>query len=144
MRKTNRVSRLRVMLYKSANRNEVDEVYKEHLKMEEPLPSLMRLYIVSKEKEREDYFQLFKDRARADEFYEMFHGNMSLSDEEERELIEEFGREAVDRYIYGMGADYLVGDDYQEILLKLLDTHGKLKRRRDKSKIKQRFDIYHY
>lgn len=139
-----RIRQLKNILIKSANRSELDSVYEEHMKMDKPLSSLHTLYLASQEQEREDLFQLFKDKARADEFYESHLGGIAMSDEEEAALFEEFGAEAVDRYIYGIGTENLVGDDYQEILLKLLDTHPKLKRRRDKRRIKERFDIYHY
>lgn len=137
-----RISKLKVMLFKVANRDELDKVYKELMASDRPLYDLYRLFLKSKEQEMEGYIEFFKDYERARDFYERYCASgLSLEDGLEEELVEEFGQESVDKYIFGIGNEHLVPDDYQEILLKLLDTHRDLSRRRDKSKIKERFGI---
>ncbi len=117
---------------------------KEELMMDpEPLKKLMQVYLEAQNVTEDSLTKLFQgDAQRAKMFAENYPDY--VPDNIEKELVEEFGQELVDYYLFGIGTDdnYLVVDDVQSVLLDLLEKHRKLVRRRDKRQIKERFGIY--
>lgn len=132
---------LDLIIQKIAAHKRMKELKSELLQDPNPLSKLKDLYLEATREVDDDLEKLFQgntDRAKA--FAQDYPG--FVPDEVEQELVNEFGRENVDRYLYGIGAgDIITVDDVQELLLYLLDTHPKLSRRRDKNQIKERFGI---
>jgi hypothetical protein len=120
----------------------LETLKKELMRDDNPLAKLKSVYNESLETRSGDLVKLFQgDIQKAKDFEEDFPDY--VPDEVEQSLVDEYGQDNVDLYLFGIGTDvdYLVTDDVQALLLYLLDNHLKLRRRRDKTQIKERFGI---
>jgi hypothetical protein len=140
---TRSANKITLLLKKIALTPRLENLKVELRSQDQPLAKLMEVYREAESRGRNDLIALFDgDSDRAEDFDSQYPGGYIPNDVEE-DLIREFGQDKVDYHLYGIGTDenLLTVDDVQELLLHLLDTHPRLRRRRDKTQIKERFGI---